>query len=157
MLSRLRRFSLRLMGAPCVVQLLTWLHVSDYRVFFFFFFEHWKMIALNKDFSINNCFSHRNVLQNGFNTLSKMVYHFLSKSSKFGMVRTIRYCSHFTSMWSKYLSNYGDKFSNGNRKWPTGKSIFAVNLRLKLFRATNADTESLKSLHTFLKNVCITW
>ena len=33
------------------------------------------------------------------------------------------------------------------------KSIFAVNLLLKLFPATaaNADIESLKSLHTFLK------
>ena len=34
-----------------------------------------------------------------------------------------------------------------------GKSIFAVNLPLKLFPATvaNVDIESLKSLHTFLK------
>ena len=33
-----------------------------------------------------------------------------------------------------------------------GKSIFAVNLTLKLFRVTiaNADIESLKSFHTFL-------
>ena len=40
--------------------------------------------------------------------------------------------------------------SNGNIKCPIGKSIFAVNLTLKLFRATvsNADTGSLKSLHT---------
>ena len=42
--------------------------------------------------------------------------------------------------------------SNGNIKRPIGKSIFAVNLPLKLFRATvaNADIESLKSLHAFL-------
>ena len=42
--------------------------------------------------------------------------------------------------------------SNGNIKCPIGKSIFAVNLPLKLFRATvtNADIRSLKSLHTFL-------
>ena len=40
--------------------------------------------------------------------------------------------------------------SNGNIKCPIGKSFFAVNLPLKLFRATvaNADTKSLKSLHT---------
>ena len=40
--------------------------------------------------------------------------------------------------------------SNGNLKYPIGKSIFAVNLPLKLSRATvvNANTESLKSLHT---------
>ena len=40
--------------------------------------------------------------------------------------------------------------SNGNIKYLIGKSIFAVNLPLKLFPATiaNADIGSLKSLHT---------
>ena len=40
--------------------------------------------------------------------------------------------------------------SNGNVKYPSGKSIFAVNLPLKLFTATvaNADIGSQKSLHT---------
>ena len=52
---------------------------------------------------------------------------------------------------------YGETFnvsiSNGNIKYPIGKSVFAVNLSLKLFPATvaNADIRSLKSLHTFLK------
>ena len=48
-------------------------------------------------------------------------------------------------LWTSNVS-----ISNGNIKYPIGKSIFAVNLPLKLFRATvaNADTESLKSLHT---------
>ena len=55
--------------------------------------------------ALNNCFSHRNIFQNGINTLSKMVNHFLSKSSKFCIVWTIRFCSNFTIMWSKYLSN----------------------------------------------------
>ena len=56
-----------------------------------------------------------------------------------------------------YQVMYGDtsnvSISNGNIKCPIGKSIFAVNLPLKLFRATvaNADMRSLKSLHTFLK------
>ena len=47
-----------------------------------------------------------------------------------------------------YVSN-----SNGNIKYPIGKSIFAVNLPLKLFPATiaYAEIESLKSLHKFLK------
>ena len=42
--------------------------------------------------------------------------------------------------------------TNGNIKCLIGKSIFAVNLLLKLFRATVAKTDigSLKSLHTFL-------
>ena len=30
---------------------------------------------------------------------------FLSKNSKFCIFRTIRFCSNFTSMWSKYVSN----------------------------------------------------
>ena len=44
--------------------------------------------------------------------------------------------------------------SNANIKCPIGKSIFAVNLTLKLLRATvsNADTGSLKSLHTLFDN-----
>ena len=35
----------------------------------------------------------------------KMVNNFWSKSSKFCILWTIRFCSNFTSMWSKYLSN----------------------------------------------------
>ena len=49
--------------------------------------------------------------------------------------------------------------SNGNIRYPIGKSIFAVNLSSKLFSLTtaNADVGSLKShLHTLLKNICIT-
>ena len=40
--------------------------------------------------------------------------------------------------------------NNGNIKYLSGKSIFAVNLPLKLFPATVADADigSLKSLHT---------
>ena len=42
--------------------------------------------------------------------------------------------------------------SNGNKKYPIGKSYCAVNLPLKIFLATvtNTDKGSLKSLHTFL-------
>ena len=68
----------------------------------------------------------------------------------------MRFFSNFTSMCSKYLSNniWRDhsnvNISNGNVKYPSGKSIFAVNLLLKLFPATvaNADIGSQKSLHT---------
>ena len=44
--------------------------------------------------------------------------------------------------------------SNGDIKYPIEKSIFAVNLPLKLFRAAiaNADIGSLKSLHTLFDN-----
>ena len=41
--------------------------------------------------------------------------------------------------------------SDGNIKYPMGKSIFPVNFPLKLFRVTvsNAHIESLKSLQAF--------
>ena len=50
-----------------------------------------------------------------------------------------------------YTSNVS--ISNGNMKYPVGKSIFAVNLPLKPFFATiaNADIGTLNSLHKFLK------
>ena len=56
---------------------------------------------------------------------------------------------------------------DGNIKYLSGKSIFAVNLLLNLLRATiaNADTESPQSLHTLfgtylnhmLANFCTFW
>ena len=48
------------------------------------------------------------------------------------------------------LQTFNVSVSNGNLKYPIGKSIFALNLNLKLFRATvvNAYTENVKSLHT---------
>ena len=84
-------------GLPCLVQLLIWLGPTrvgrgDDSL--------WIYIL-----SSNNCFSHRNVFQNGVNTLSKIVNHFLSKSTKFCMVRSIRFCSNCTSMWFKHVSN----------------------------------------------------
>ena len=61
-------------------------------------------------------------------------------------------------MWSKYLSNNEwrdlrlsmSASANDNIKYPIGKSIFAVNLPLKLSPTTaaNADIGSLRSLHT---------
>ena len=43
----------------------------------------------------NNCFSYRNLFQNGVNALLK--------SSKFHVVWTIRFCSNSTSMWCKHF------------------------------------------------------
>ena len=79
-----------------------------------------------------------------------MVNHFLSKkSSKFCIVRTIRLCSNYTSMWSKYLSNnvWRDfrfsnvKISNGNIKYPIEKSIFC-----SIFAVKNSTLLSLLML-----------
>ena len=51
----------------------------------------------------NICFSYRNMVQNGVDALSKIVDAFLSKSSKFYLVRMIRKCSNFASLWHKHL------------------------------------------------------
>ena len=99
------------------MQLLTWLHVSDYRDFWKT--ERWK--SGNNSSALNNCFSYRNVFQNGVNALSKCVcvcvfFFFLSfffflnpgcllKRPKLRVVWTVRFCSNFISRWSKYLSN----------------------------------------------------
>ena len=51
------------------------------------------------------------------------------------------------------LQTFNVIISNGNIKYPIGKSIFGVNLPVELFPDTvaNADIKCLKSLHTFLK------
>ena len=49
------------------------------------------------------CFSYRNMFQNGVDALSKIVDAFLSKSSRFYLVRIIRQCSNFASLWHKHL------------------------------------------------------
>ena len=56
-------------------------------------------------------------------------------------------------MWRDFrLPMSAINISNGNIKCPIGKSVFAANLPLKLFRASvaNTDIESLKSLQTSL-------
>ena len=56
--------------------------------------------------ALNNCFSYGNIFQNGIKALSKMVEKknvFLSKSSKFPTVWTLRFCSNFTNMWYKHF------------------------------------------------------
>ena len=86
-----------------------------------------------------------------------MVYHFLPKTQDFvnfrpyGFVHISPACD---LMWSKHLL-YGETLDfpcqhYGNIKCPIGKWIFAINLELKLFRATvaNAKIGSLESLPT---------
>ena len=51
----------------------------------------------------NICFSYRNMFQNGVDALSKIVDACLSKSSKFYLVRIIRKCSNFATLWHKHL------------------------------------------------------
>ena len=51
----------------------------------------------------NTCFSYRNMFQNGFDTLSKNYWRLFVKSAKFYLVRIIRKCSNFASLWHKHL------------------------------------------------------
>ena len=67
-------------------------------------------------------------------------------------VSIFKFHLHVVQILIKYMEGFQTSnvsVSNGNTKCPIGKSIFAVNLTLKLFRATvaNSDTGSLKSLH----------
>ena len=50
-----------------------------------------------------HCFRYRNMFQNGFDALSKIVDAFVSKSSEFYLVPIIQKCSNFASLWHKHL------------------------------------------------------
>ena len=61
---------------------------------------------------LNDCFSYRNILQNGVKPLSKMVLKFPVFCRKIQILYisdqstlVYRFCSNFASMWSKYISN----------------------------------------------------
>ena len=104
------------------------------------------------------------MFQSGVNTLSKMVNHFLSKSTN--ILYGEDACGPNTNqiMWGRlWTSNVS--ISNDNMKCLIGKPIFAVMLPLKLFRAAvaNADLGSLNrslsihSLKMFIPHACEMW
>ena len=94
----------------------------------------------------NICFSYRNMFQNGVDALSKIVDAFLSKSSKFHLVRIIRYCSNFASLWHKHLlRNYKWHFRLPMSAFATAISntlskhqLFTLNFAFKLFHVSIA-------------------
>ena len=69
--------------------------------------EHWKMVVWKLIVSIKQLFQvqkylpkwHQRFTKNGF----KKPVFFLSKSSKFHVVWTIRFCSNYTGMWYKHF------------------------------------------------------
>ena len=83
---------------PCLVQLLTWLRVSECR--YFWNTERWQ--SLNWYFSTKQLYQSQKHLPKW---RQHFVKRYVSKSTKFCMFGTIRFCSNCTSMWSKYLSN----------------------------------------------------
>ena len=85
------------MGLPYM--LMNWLHVSDYRNFWNN--ERWSLWNLINSLASFNCFTDINLFQNGANDMSKMVNMVndcLSKSSKFCVVRIIRFCWNIASL-----------------------------------------------------------
>ena len=82
----------------------------------------------------NTCLNYRNMFQNGVDALSKIVDAFLSKSSKFHLVRIIRQCSNFASLWHKHYCLIKElqmtfqtsdvSICNGNIKYPIETSTF---------------------------------
>ena len=151
-------------GRICHVwfQLLTWLHVSDYHIFGTVKDSSLKINSL----PLNNCFSYRNVLQNGVNSLSKKVLKnsgFCSKAlncvhfGPYDLVQTSLECSSNTYqiMWSNNTwrdfwppvsafvtvarKNLNDKF--------TAKRFLEQTFYVTI---TDANIGSLKSLHTLL-------
>ena len=94
----------------------------------------------------NICFSYRNMFQNGVDALSKIVDAFLSKSSKFHLVRIIRKCSNFASLWHKHLlRNYKWHFRLPMSAFATTiwnalskHELFTLNFAFKLFHVSTA-------------------
>ena len=84
-----------------LLQLLTWLHISDYSNF-------WSMkdeSLLIHSLALFKCFTYRNLFQNGANGVKKMVKlvnEFLSKTQNFGHISDHPNISNFTSLWYKY-------------------------------------------------------
>ena len=80
----------------------------------------------------NICFSYRNMFQNGVDALSKIVDAFLSKSSKFYLVRIIRkifkFCKPVAQTLIKELQmtfqTSNVSICNGNMKYPIETSAF---------------------------------
>ena len=92
----------------------------------------------------NICFSYRNIFQNGVDALSKIVDVFLSKSSKFHLVRIIWKCPNFASLWHKHLlRNYKWHFRLPMSAFATAISnalskhqFFTLNFAFKLFHVS---------------------
>ena len=83
----------------CLLQLYTRLHLSDYRCFG----TLKDTSLLINSFLTNNCFSGRNIFQNGVDPSSKIDDAFLTKSWPFHLVRIIRLCSNLAGLWHKHL------------------------------------------------------
>ena len=126
------------------------------------FLEHWKMIVFKLIVALSNNFSYRKRLPKWRKLFVKNGYikpGFLSKSSKFRVVWTIRFSSNFFIIWYKhFVRNRWRDFrlpapvlATVARKSVNGK--FTVKIDFPIDRAfyviiAVADIQSLKSLHT---------
>ena len=90
--------------------------------------------------SSNICFSYRNMFKNGVNALSKIVDAFLSKSPKFYLVRIIRKCSNFASLWNYKWHFRLPMSAFATAKWNTlsKHELFTLNFAFQLFHVSIA-------------------
>ena len=79
----------------------------------------------------NNCFSYRNIFQNGVNTLSKIGNTFLSKSSKLQLARTPVKELQMEFQTSDVI------ICNGNMKCPIGISTFRTDFYVQVFSCSH--------------------
>ena len=94
----------------------------------------------------NICFSYRNMFQNGVDALSKIFDAFLSKSSKFYLVRIIRKCSNVASVWHTHLlRNYKCHFRLPMSAFATAiwntlskHQLFTLKFAFQLFHVSTA-------------------
>ena len=102
--------------------------------------EHWKDGSLLINTLASKIyFSYRNMFQNGVDALSKIVDAFLSKSPKFYLVRIIRWCWNFASLWHKHLlRNY--KWHFRLPMWAFAMAIWNTLSKHQLFTLNFAFT-----------------
>ena len=101
----------------------------------------------------NNCFSDRNIFQNGVKALSKIDDAFLTKRWKFYLVRIIRFCSNFASLWHRHLLwNYNwnfrlslSAFATVTRNILLENQFFTRIFAFKLFHVSIVVANSISS------------
>ena len=86
---------------------------------------------------LNNCYRYRNVFKNGADALLKwlkkpMVF---VKSSNFHVVRTIKFCSNFTSIWYKHFVRNVWRDIRLPLATGAGKKLTAYLLQKLIFRS----------------------
>ena len=109
-------FSLKLIGLPCLMQLLLWLHISDFRTL--------KDDSMSiYSLTLNDCFSHLKCLPKWWQTFSQNRFWYLFLYIYFFTFEIIRFCSY--SAGAACTSNTYHSVL-GDFRFPISASAFAV-------------------------------